>query len=228
MFTGIVLEMGEIRRRTVAEHGATLTIGARETMARLRLGESVAVNGVCLTVVALSLEDSTFTVQAVPQTLRLTTLGTLQEGDSVNLEPPLRAGDPMGGHWVMGHVDGVAQVVASREDGNSRWVTFRPPAALMRYIVEKGSIAVDGVSLTVAGVEEDRFHVALIPHTCAVTTLGRLSPGMQVNVEVDVLGKYVEKLVSHYVGSLQSQGQGLVASSPASRAPAGAEEKEGQ
>lgn len=195
MFTGIVLEMGEVRSRTGTASGAAFVIAAPKTLPRLTVGESVAVNGVCLTAVSLSPEEGTFTVEAVPQTLRLTTLGELDRGSPVNLEPPLRAGDPMGGHWVMGHVDGVAEVAAVRTDGNSTWVTIRPPAPLMRYVVEKGSIAVDGVSLTVAGVEEDRFHVALIPHTCAVTTLGRLQPGSRVNVEVDVLGKYVEKLL---------------------------------
>lgn len=205
MFTGIVLEMGEVRERTVREAGASFTIYAPSTLPRLTVGESVAVNGVCLTAVSLAPEEATFTVQAVPQTLRLTTLGELQPGDRVNVEPPLRAGDPMGGHWVMGHIDDVAEVVAVRQDGTSTVVSIRPPASLMRYIVEKGSIAVEGVSLTVAGVEEDRFHIALIPHTLQVTTLGGLAVGSRVNVEVDVLGKYVEKLMAPHLNELRQR-----------------------
>lgn len=205
MFTGIVQEMGEIRARTVREEGASFTIYAPATLPRLTVGESVAVNGVCLTAVTLDPENGTFTVQAVPQTLRLTTLGELQEGDRVNLEPPLRAGDPMGGHWVMGHIDDVAEVAAVREDGTSTVISIRPPAPLMRYIVEKGSIAVEGVSLTVAGVEDDRFHIALIPHTLQVTTLGGLAVGSRVNVEVDVLGKYVEKLMAPHLEQMRQR-----------------------
>lgn len=193
MFTGIVLEMGTVVGKEMTPAGARLRISASNTLERLRLGESIAVNGVCLTVV--DLQGDTFSVEAVPQTLKRTTLGRLEVGHRVNLEPPLRVGDALGGHWVMGHIDDVGQVIAVAPEGNSQRITIRPPQELMRYIVEKGSIAVDGVSLTVAETGPDAFSVVLIPHTRAVTTLGQLNPGDWVNLEVDVLGKYVERLL---------------------------------
>lgn len=195
MFTGIVWETGTVVAKEVGPEGARFRLSATDhTLSRLRVGESIAINGVCLTVT--DLQGDTFAVEAVPQTLGRTNLGQLEVGQKVNLEPPLRVGDALGGHWVMGHIDDVGQVMAVTPEGNSHRVTIRPPQELMRYIVEKGSIAVDGVSLTVAGTAADSFTVVLIPHTRAVTTLGYLKAGDRVNLEVDVLGKYVERLLA--------------------------------
>jgi riboflavin synthase len=152
------------------------------------LGDSIAVDGVCLTVVAQ--ENGTLAFDAVPETLARTSLGTLDRGSRVNLEPALRAGDALGGHYVQGHVDGVGTV---RSVGELTW--FDAPRDLLRYVVEKGSIAVQGTSLTVAATDDEGFAVALIPHTLQETTLGSLKPGDSVNLEADVLAKYVEKLL---------------------------------
>jgi riboflavin synthase len=179
MFTGIVREVG----RVVSFDGGRLVVAAESTAAA---GDSVAVDGVCLTVV----DGSGLAFDVVSETLARTTLGGLEAGDGVNIEPALRAGDPLGGHYVQGHVDGVGRV---RSLGEPVW--FDAPAELLRYLVEKGSIAVDGVSLTVAAVDDGGFAVALIPHTLAETTLGGLAPGDGVNLETDVLAKYVERLL---------------------------------
>jgi riboflavin synthase len=184
MFTGLVREVGTV----VAFDGARLEIDAGQVAREAKVGDSIAVAGVCLTVVARV--DSTLRFDAVPETLARTTLGTLDQGSRVNLEPSLRAGDPLGGHVVQGHVDGVGTV---RSVGEPTW--FDAPRDLLKYVVEKGSIAVDGTSLTVAATDDDGFAVALIPHTLAVTTLGELAPGLKVNLEVDVLAKYVASLL---------------------------------
>jgi riboflavin synthase len=179
MFTGIVQALGRVRSfedgRLVVERGPV----------DAAIGDSVAVNGVCLTVVERGKETLAFDV--VPETVSR----TRPFGDAVNLELSLRAGDPLGGHVVQGHVDGVGRIRDTDEEGI--WVD--PPAALLRYVVEKGSIAVDGVSLTIAELDDAGFRIALIPHTRAITTLGALAPGDAVNLEVDVLAKYVERLV---------------------------------
>jgi riboflavin synthase len=156
-------------------------------------GDSVAVNGACLT--ATSVTPGGFTADVMEETLRRTALGSLRAGDPVNLELPLRAADRLGGHFVQGHVDGVGTVAAVEDEGFSRLVEIEADPGLMRYVVEKGSIAVDGVSLTVASLGEGTFGVSLIPETLERTTLGRASPGDSVNLEVDVLAKYVERLV---------------------------------
>jgi riboflavin synthase len=161
-------------------------------------GDSVAVNGVCLTATAVG--DGAFGADVMPETLRRTSLGELAPGDNVNVELPLRAGDPMGGHVVQGHVDGTGTVDSVTEEGFARLVRVSAPADLLRYVVEKGSIAVDGVSLTVFEMDDDGFTVSLIPETLERTTLGEAAPGRTVNLEVDVLAKYVEKLVAK-VGS---------------------------
>ena len=179
VFTGIVREVGRVE----SFDGHRLVVAAQTSAAE---GDSVSVDGVCLTAV----DGSRLAFDVVDETLRRTTLGALKAGDSVNLEPALRAGDPLGGHIVQGHVDGIGR---AREVGDLVWVDA--PAELLRYCVEKGSITVDGVSLTVAAVDENGFAVALVPHTLEVTTLGGLAPGDEVNLEVDVLAKYVEKLV---------------------------------
>jgi riboflavin synthase len=159
-------------------------------------GDSVAVNGACLTVVELA--DGAFAVDCVAETLRRTALGALRPGDQVNLERPMRLGDRLDGHIVQGHVDGVGTVREVRSEGAGAVLRIAPPAGLMRYVVEKGSVAVDGVSLTVASRLPDAFTVALIPHTMEVTTLGPAALGRRVNLEVDVLAKYVESLLAPY------------------------------
>jgi riboflavin synthase len=190
MFTGIVREIGTV----VSFDGSRLVVAAAETARGAGVGDSVAVAGVCLTVVER--EEGRLAFDVVPETLARTALGGVEAGDEVNLEPSLRVGDQLGGHVVQGHVDAVGRVrsVAPEGDGRRLWVDA--PETVLGYCLEKGSIAVDGVSLTVAALDESGFEVALIPHTLAVTTLGRLDPGDEVNLEADVLGKVVERLVA--------------------------------
>jgi riboflavin synthase len=190
VFTGIVHEVGAV----AAFDGSRLVVSAPETAASAGVGDSVAVAGVCLTVVE-SVEGR-LAFDAVPETLSRTSLGGLQPGDTVNLEPSLRVGDQLGGHVVQGHVDAVGRVRSTAPEGDSRRVWVDAPEVIVRYCLEKGSVAVDGVSLTVAALDDDGFEVALIPHTLEVTTLGRLGPGDAVNLEADVLGKVVERLLS--------------------------------
>jgi riboflavin synthase len=194
VFTGLVREVGTVVARHGGPAGARLTIEAPQTAAGATVGDSIAIDGVCLTVVAVT--DGSFSFEAVPETLSRTTLGGLEAGRSVNLEPALRAGEPLGGHFVQGHVDGVAHVRSVEPEGDGCRVSFDPPRELLRYLVEKGSVAVQGVSLTVAAVDEAGFAVALIPHTLAATVLGSLEPGDGVNVECDVLAKHMEKLLA--------------------------------
>ena len=189
MFTGLVREVGIVR----SLDGGRLTLEAPETAAGAGLGDSVAIAGVCLTVVAR--DESTLSFDAVPETLARTSLDGLHEGSRVNVEPALRAGDALGGHYVQGHVDGVGSVRSIEPEGEGTRVWFDAPPGLLRYVVEKGSIAVDGTSLTVAGTDDEGFAVALIPHTLEATTLGGLAPDDRVNLETDVLAKYVEKLL---------------------------------
>ncbi|HEY6056286.1 MAG TPA: riboflavin synthase [Gaiellaceae bacterium] len=188
MFTGIVRELGEVASVDRAADGVRLVVTAPATAALAAPGDSVSVAGVCLTVVEAT--DGRLAFDAVAETLRRSSLGALGPGARVNVEPALRAGEPLGGHVVQGHVDGVGRV---RSLGEHTW--FDAPPELLRYCVEKGSIAVDGCSLTVAALDEAGFAVALVPHTLAVTTLGSLRPGDAVNLEVDVLAKYVERLL---------------------------------
>lgn len=189
MFTGIVRELGRVEAVDERDGAVRLVLAAPETASAAALGDSVAVAGVCLTVVEV--DGSRLSFDAVPETLRRTSLGSLAAGRRVNLEPALRAGDPLGGHVVQGHVDGVGHV---RSTGELTW--FDAPPDLLRYCVEKGSIAVEGCSLTVAALDDAGFGIALIPHTLEVTTLGALDPGDPVNLEVDVLAKYVERLLA--------------------------------
>lgn len=172
-----------------------LVLGHSASLAeRLPVGASLAVSGVCLTIVEARGERSE--VELSPETLSRTTLGGLREGSEVNLEPALRLGDPLGGHWVQGHVDAVATVVVRRDLAEHRVLGFSIPPELSPFLVEKGSVTVDGVSLTVSALHDDRFEVALIPHTLAVTTLGERAVGDRVNLEVDVLAKYVQRILS--------------------------------
>ena len=182
MFTGLIEEMGAL----AARQGHRLVFSARAVLIGARVGDSVAVNGCCLTVVELG--PDRWSADVVDETLGRTSLGALAVGDAVNLERPVRASDRLGGHVVQGHVDAVGEV-ASGPPG----LAVRVPDT--RYLVEKGSVAVDGVSLTVVGVADDEFRVAVIPHTAAVTTLGRLREGDPVNVEFDILAKYVERMM---------------------------------
>ena len=194
MFTGIVAAVGDVRAVEARGGDLRLTIGFKQLAAEaLAPGDSVCVQGVCLTVAAVTRE--TFAADVSRETLSLTTLGECVVGARVNLEPALRAGDPIGGHLVSGHVDGVARVRERRGDGRSTRIVIEAPLSLMRYIARKGSVALDGVSLTVNEVEAATFGVNLIPHTLSVTTLGRLSPGDRVNLEVDQLARYVERVI---------------------------------
>ncbi|HEU4623155.1 MAG TPA: riboflavin synthase [Steroidobacteraceae bacterium] len=193
MFTGIVQDLGRIVSRETRGVDARITIATeRLKLANVAIGDSICVQGVCLTVTSLA--GNAFTADVSHETLSLTTLGELQVNAQVNLEPSLRAGDPLGGHLVSGHVDGVARVTAVAKDGDSLRVTFDAPRELARYIARKGSVAVDGVSLTVNEVAGTTFGVNLIPHTQSVTTLGRLQVGARVNLEVDPIARYVERL----------------------------------
>ena len=193
MFTGIIERAGEVATIETSAAGARLVVEAGPLAGEARLGDSVAVNGTCLTVVQIQGERLGF--DAVNETLRRTNLGSLAPGDRVNLERPLRAGGRLDGHIVQGHVDGVAVLASITPEGDSRRLRFSAPAALFRYIVEKGSIAVDGISLTVAAVGPDWFEVVIIPHTWEVTNLSRLKVAGAVNLEVDILAKYVERLL---------------------------------
>jgi riboflavin synthase len=193
MFTGIVRELGRIVGADGDENGLALRVEAPVTAATTGIGDSISVDGVCLT--AESVDDDGIRFHAVSETLGRTTLGGLALGDAVNVEPALRAGEPLGGHLVQGHVDAVGWVRAVELDGDGRRVTFEAPADVLRYCVEKGSITVSGVSLTIATLDAGTFAVALVPHTLSVTTLGALDVGAPVNLEVDVLAKYVERLV---------------------------------
>ena len=194
MFTGLIGELGTIDAVERTADGARVRVHgalARE----LHEGDSVAVNGVCLT--ATSVNGGAFTADVMAETLRHSSLGALADGDAVNLELPLRASDRLGGHVVQGHVDGLGTVREARDDGFARMVRIQAPPELLRYVVVKGSIAVDGISLTVAERHDDGFSVALIPETLERTNLGVAQPGATVNLEVDVLAKYVEQLVEH-------------------------------
>jgi riboflavin synthase len=194
MFTGIVRERGRVVAAERNGDGLRLRISAPETAAGTSIGDSVSVAGCCLTAVAAA--DGELAFDAVGETLSRTNLGALDEGSEVNVEPALRAGEPLGGHYVQGHVDGVARVRSHDRDGEGSRLWLDLPAGLLRYCVEKGSFTVDGVSLTVADLDENGVAIALVPHTLEVTTLGRLEPGGEVNVEVDVLAKYVERLAA--------------------------------
>jgi riboflavin synthase len=192
MFTGLVAELGTVER--VEETAGGVRLAVRGAVAReLQDGDSVAVNGVCLT--AASVNGGSFEADVMGATLRATALGGVSAGSQVNLELPLRAADRLGGHVVQGHVDGLGEVTDAREDGFARVLTIAAAPDLLRYVVARGSIAVDGVSLTVVEVGEESFTVSLIPETLERTSLGAARPGDPVNLEVDVLAKYVEKLV---------------------------------
>jgi riboflavin synthase len=195
MFTGLIAGLGSVESVEVDGSGATLTI-ASPLAAELHEGDSIAVNGVCLT--ATEIRGQSFHAQAMIETLERSSLGELQPGAGVNLELPLRASDRLGGHVVQGHVDGVGTVRASRPEGFARVLDIDAEPRLTRYLVEKGSVALDGISLTVSALHEDGFSVSLIPETLTRTNLGAIGEGAHVNIEVDILAKHVERLLGHY------------------------------
>ena len=194
MFTGIVEEMGTIRSIRRGAHSAVLSIGADTVLSDLKTGDSVAVNGVCLT--ATATDPGGFTADVMHETLDRSSLGILTVGSRVNLERAMAAHGRFGGHIVSGHIDGTGTIAALRKDDNALWYTVKAVPGLLRYVVEKGSITIDGISLTVACVETDQFSVSVIPHTVAVTILREKRPGDVVNLETDLIGKYVEKLLT--------------------------------
>ena len=205
MFTGIIEELGTVRGLRPGSDGALLTIAAGRTAKTLSRGDSVAVNGVCLTVTRAVKGD--FSCDLSAETLRRSTLGRLKQGMSVNLERPLAVGGRLGGHFVQGHVDGAGKLDSKIPGGEGCVMSFCFPRELARYLVTKGSIAVDGISLTIASLEEENFAVAVIPHTLEVTNLKTLNPGDDVNLEVDIMGKYFERFFQ--LGLIREQPAGL-------------------
>jgi riboflavin synthase len=195
VFTGIVRELGVVVEAEEAEGGRALCVRAPTTAARTGVGDSVAIDGCCLT--ATGVADEMIRFHAVPETISRSTLGGLGRDQQVNVEPAIRAGEELGGHYVQGHVDAVGRIRSVEAEGQGLRVVVDAPDAVLRYCVEKGSVTVNGVSLTVADLAEDAFAVALVPHTLDATTLSALRPGQAVNLEADVLAKYVERLVAH-------------------------------
>ncbi len=195
MFTGLIAELGKVESLKKEQDSYRLTISAEKIPPLLKRGESVAVNGACLTVTAFSARQ--FTVDVMPETGRRTTVGTLQKGDRVNLERTLRLTDGLDGHIVSGHVDGVGTISKVRPEGIARVITIKTPVELLRYIIVKGSIAIDGISLTVTEVTPTSFSVSLIPLTVEDTTLGFKHIGDKVNLETDIIGMYVEKMLQN-------------------------------
>lgn len=205
MFTGIVEEIGKIQAMRRGAHSMALSIQAKLILSDLKIGDSVSVNGICLT--ATETSPTGFTADVMHETLNRSTLGKLQIGSPVNLERAMVANGRFGGHIVSGHIDGTGQIIQVRQDDNAIWYTIQAGPKLMRYIIEKGSIAIDGISLTIASVGPDRFSVSLIPHTAALTVLGSKRAGDQVNLENDIVGKYIEKLMQPQ--EIDSQNQDL-------------------
>lgn len=203
MFTGIIEEIGTVRRIEHGAKGARLTIQAKTVLEDTRIGDSIATNGVCLTVVSMT--GDSFSADVMAESLRRSSLGTLQGGSPVNLERAMAANGRFGGHIVSGHIDGTGTIASQKREDNAVWVKIKTPAPLLRYIVEKGSIAIDGVSLTVAAVTDTDFSLSIIPHTGAQTILLGKKPGDPVNLECDVIGKYVEKLTApHKTGGIST------------------------
>jgi riboflavin synthase len=203
MFTGIIEELGTLKGIKRGADSAVLEVQAKTVLSEVKAGDSIAVNGVCLTVTGFS--PSYFTAEVMAETLRRSTLGTLRPGDRVNLERALRLSDRLGGHMVSGHIDGVGMVKSVAKEDIAVVFTITAPEPVARYIIEKGSIAIDGISLTVVDFKGLDFRVSIIPHTASLTTLGFRKPGDQVNLEADVIAKYVERLA----GKAGSQGGGI-------------------
>jgi riboflavin synthase len=193
MFTGLIEEIGRVEAIIKAEKSARLSIKAKKILEGLKLGDSICTNGVCLTVTAYC--SNSFSVDVMAETMRRSNLKNLMNGDEVNLERALKLGDRLGGHIVSGHIDGIGIIKKYEEEGNAVWITVEAPYEILKYIVQKGSIAIDGVSLTVAYVDDSVFRVSIIPHTKDLTILLRKELGDEVNLECDMLGKYIEKLL---------------------------------
>ena len=193
MFTGLIEEIGEIRSTTKTGNGIVLTIKAKKVLEGLKVGDSISTNGVCLTVTSFT--KNSFQVDVMAETIRKSNLYLLSSGDAVNLERAMKLGERLGGHMVSGHIDDTGEIIGYEEESNAVWVTILPKKRLLRYIIEKGSVAIDGISLTVAFVDERMFKVSIIPHTKACTTLLKKKLGSIVNLECDMVGKYIEKLM---------------------------------
>ncbi len=195
MFTGIIEELGTVKRIQRGGKSIILTIGAKKVVEDIEIGDSISTNGVCLTVTEFNQEE--LKADVMPETMEKSNLGELKVGAEVNLERALRAGDRLGGHFVSGHIDEVGEIVGKKRDDNAVLFTIQPSPQLLKYIVPKGSIAVDGISLTVVELESNRFSVSIIPHTAEVTTLKNKSVGDTVNLEADMIGKYVNRMLKY-------------------------------
>lgn len=194
MFTGLVEEVGVVKAISKEAKGGKITIKANKVLEGVKLGDSICTNGVCLTVTEFN--SDSFSVDVMAETMRRSNLDKVKIGESVNLERALRADGRLGGHIVSGHIDGTGEIVSYEKEDNAVWITIKTDSSLLKYIVQKGSIAIDGVSLTVAAVDDDLFKLSIIPHTGEETTLLKKSEGGVVNLECDVIGKYVEKLIN--------------------------------
>ena len=203
MFTGIIEEIGTVRRIQKTRTAAVLEIGASRIQSDMKIGDSIAVNGVCLTVTAF--DSSCFQADVMHETLNRSSLASLKTGSHVNLERAMAAGGRFGGHIVAGHIDGTGRIIRTRRDDTAVWYTIQAPPAILRYAVEKGSIAIDGISLTVASLSPGAFSVSVIPHTARMTILGEKKRGDIVNLETDIVGKYVERLLGGPPGSDEGQ-----------------------
>lgn len=206
MFTGIIEEKGRILGISKGERSAILRIECTEILSGTKLGDSISVNGVCLTVTAASV--NCFEADVMPETMRATNLGFLKPGDSVNLERALSPGGRFGGHIVSGHIDGTGRIIGLKKEDNAVWITIEAKSGILRYIIHKGSVAVDGISLTVQHVDDRSFKVAVIPHTRDYTTLQDKKIGYMANLECDMIGKYIERLMS-FENSRTNQGMTL-------------------
>jgi riboflavin synthase len=193
VFTGLIIELGEIAAIDRRAQDARLAIRGRKILQDIAVGDSIAINGVCLTVTTIKADVVSFDVSG--ETLKSTTLGELRRGDRVNLEPSLRPNSKMGGHFVSGHVDGIGRIRSRRAEGNAERIEIESPAHVLKYLVQKGSVSVDGISLTVVDVLKDAFSLVIIPHTASLTTIGFKKAGETVNLEPDILAKYVEKFL---------------------------------
>lgn len=219
MFTGIVEETGTVKQIRRGAASAVLTVAADRVLTDVALGDSIAVNGVCLTVTEFSRNE--FSADVMHETLDRSSLGALKAGSTVNLERAMKADGRFGGHIVSGHIDGTGTVSDIRKDDNAVWYRIRASGSILRYIVEKGSIAIDGISLTVAALDGDSFSVSVIPHTAANTTLSSKKKGDTVNLENDIIGKYVERLMQPGVGVYGAKGHGAVSPGASGKAQSG-------
>ncbi len=204
MFTGIVEELGKLESLEMKADSGTITIAADKVLENTQLGDSIAVNGACLT--AREFGNGTFSADVMPETLRKTNLGKLKRGSPVNLERALTLSARLGGHLMLGHVDATGRIISIQPEGNAVLYTLSAPEDIRRYLLAQGSVGVDGISLTIARLQEDSFSVSLIPHTLKVTTLGQYGVGYEVNLEADVVGKYVEKIVKGGLPGGQGEG----------------------